>query len=142
MKDAPPNKYQLEGEPFNSNVKGNELYYINTENDIDKKDPNFTNCLLLDCKNDNCHIKSAKCNYNDKRMLWRIKSDDSPDDMMSFNPNSIKSENQDINFMSYSNDNKCLKQYYNPEGVNEMVVEDCNWDNLNWKYKSLDINKL
>lgn len=142
VKDAPPNKYQLEGEKFDSNVKGNNLYYINTENDSDKKNPNFTNCLLLDCKNDKCDIKKSKCNYNDTRMLWRIKSDDSPDDMMSFNPISTKSEDQNINFMSHSNDNKCLKQYYNPEGVNKLIVENCNWDDLNWKYKSLDINKL
>ena len=45
--------------------------------------------------------------------------------------------------MNYGNgDNKCIKQYYNPDGQNVLITEDCSWKKPTWKYKSLNISDL
>jgi len=140
VKDANPNKEQIESMPKDTHVKGNPLYYINVENKVEN---NFTNCLMMNCdKEDNCKLESTKCNYNDNRMLWRVKGGVGSDDASDFNPNNPDSESQNINLMSHEN-NKCIRQYYNSDGVNKIDVDDCDWDHEpNWKYKSLNITNL
>lgn len=141
VKDAKPNEEQLKGVPKGTPVKGNKLYYINTENPAEN---NFTNCLAMECdKSDKCSIITKKCNYNDDKMLWRVKGTVGEDDILGFDPSSSKSENENINLMNYGNgDNKCIKQYYNPDGQNVLITEDCSWKKPTWKYKSLNISDL
>lgn len=141
VKDALPNNEQIDGTHRGEHVKGNKLYYINVDN---PKENNFTNCLMMDRNEKGEYsIKTTECNFNDKRCLWRVKGSPGNNDILGFNPNNSDSENQNVNLMSYSNDdNKCIRQYYNPNGQNELSIEDCNWNLPSWKYKSLDISQL